>query len=371
MDDSKKDSKPKRRPGRQLTPSKSTDHGRIVTAPDETQCLDTVQLNILEQSFRQWVEDTSRADVRLSRRRILLIFLLIRYTGAKLNEVLALNPFKDIDHDRESVFFRYTDSDGKSSSRESPLSEVLSSEIRSALADQLFKDSLQNMFGVDPGFVRRKFYERAQACGFPKQMGGPEMIRKSRAVELMQGNIPLPAVQMLLGHSTPNLTSSYVSFSEDEIRQVTKHFMEKESSRKTSARNSFLGKIKTLQKGDIQTIVELATLSGLLVTTVITNDSVQRLGLKKGKLIIAEVKAPWVTLQKSDADSACTAENKFAGVIQRIKTGGVTTEYVIRLSDGTEMCSITTAESSRRFNLKQGDEVWALFNSFSVVLHMD
>jgi molybdate transport system regulatory protein len=66
-----------------------------------------------------------------------------------------------------------------------------------------------------------KFYERAAACGFPKELGGPDAIRKSRAVELMQNNLPLPVVQRILGHSTPNLTASFVSFSDDDIRQVT------------------------------------------------------------------------------------------------------------------------------------------------------
>src|SRR5271169_4568995 len=290
-------------------------HSRIVSAPDDRQYLDSGGLNRLEQSFRKWVEVTSRPDVRLSRRRILLIFLLIRYTGAKLNEVLALDPFRDIDNYRQSVFFRNAESSTGQKVREVLISEALSAELRSMFADREFKKNVKDCFAVDPGFIRRKFYERAQACGFSKQMGGPEMIRKSRAVELMQGNMPLPAVQMLLGHSTPNLTSSYVSFSENEIRQVMKHFVEKESSRKTSARNTFFGKIRTLQQGDIQTLVELSTIEGHRITTVITNDSVGRLGLKEGKMITAEVKAPYVIVQKADREPESSAENKFSGFI--------------------------------------------------------
>ena len=151
---------------------------------------------------------------------------------------------------------------------------------------------------MDPGHVRRKFYERAAACGFPKELGGPDAIRKSRAVELLQNNLPLPVVQRILGHSTPNLTASFVSFSDDDIHQVTKFFLEKESRRKTSARNTFFGKIRAIQKGDIQAKVELVTIGGYPVTTVITNDSLARLGLKTGTLITAEVKAPLVILQK-------------------------------------------------------------------------
>ena len=197
------------------------------------------------------------------------------------------------------------------------------------------------------------------------------MIRKARGVELMQNNMPLPVVQMLLGHSTPNLTSSYVSFSEDEIQQVTKYFMEKESSRKTSARNSFFGKIQSIEQGDIQSRVVLTTIEGHQVTTVITNDSLQRLGLKEGKLATAEVKAPWVILQKMVEEPESSVENRFNGFITRIHKGKVNSECVVRISDGTELCSIVTTESIRHLGLKEGDRVWALFNCFSVVLHAD
>ena len=91
--------------------AKSVDHGRIISITEEGNCLDTIQLNRLEQSFREWVEESARKDVRLSRWRILLIFLLIRFTGAKLNEVLVLNPFEDIDTGKSAVFFKSTDVD--------------------------------------------------------------------------------------------------------------------------------------------------------------------------------------------------------------------------------------------------------------------
>jgi molybdate transport system regulatory protein len=343
-------------------------HGRIVSMVGEGNFLDTLQLNQLERSFREWTEDSHRKDVRLSRWRILLVFLLIRYTAAKLNEVLALNLFRDIDIKKSIVTLRAASGEKKSGSREVHISEILSHEIGTALANEDFRKTLGNMLAIDPAFVRRKFYERAQVCGFEKKLGGPEMIRKARAVELMQCNMPLPVVQTILGHSTPNLTSTYVSFSKDDIQQVTRMFMEKESVRKTSARNSFFGKIHTIQKGDIQTLVELVTLGGVRITTLITNDSLQRLGLKAGKLITAEVKAPWVMLLKSGNLPRCSADNVLNGVVGKISKGEINTEFIVRISDGTEVCSIVTSESSRRLALLEGDEVWALFSCYAVVL---
>jgi molybdate transport system regulatory protein len=352
------------------TPFKGDSHGRIVAAPNKDQGLDTVQLNQLELCFRNWAEDSVRIDVRLARRRILIIFLLIRYTGAKLNEVLALNPFMDIDIERCAVFFRDSEH-APAASREVQISEALAGEIAATLADPAFKDTLRNLFDVDPGFVRRKFYECAQVCGFPKRLGGPEMIRKARAVEMMRGSMPLPAVQMILGHSTPNLTSAYVSFSREEISRMARLFMERESSRKTSARNSFFGKIVAILRGDIQTRVVLATLGGHALTTIITNDSLERLGLEEGRLVTAEVKAPWLILHAGTEEPTCSAENRYRGIVARITAGRINAEYAVHLSDGTELCAVISSESSRRLGLHEGDAVWVLFNGYAVVLQVD
>ena len=344
-------------------------HGRIISTPDGSPCLDTAQLQLLEHSFREWAEGAVRADVRQSRRRILLIFLLIRYTGAKLNEVLLLDPFADIDPGRQTVCFGPAGSGKEGAAREVTIPESLCREIQAALLDPGFRDSLRKLFDVDPAFVRRKFYERARACGFAKRLGGPEMLRRARAVELMQGNLPLPAVQMLLGHSTPNLTSAYVSFSQEEIREMTRFFMERESARKTSARNAFFGKISAIRQGDIQSRVELITVGGHAITTMITNDSLQALGLHEGMLATAEVKAPWVILLKGTAEPLCSAENRCQGIIARRTMGAINTEYVVGLADGTELCSIAATPDDRHA-FAEGDEVWAIFNCFAVVLHI-
>jgi len=355
----------------QTTVTERSSHARIVSMPSGTFCLDTVQLNQMEQSFRKWADGSPRADILLSRRRILLIFLLIRYTGGKLNEVIALNPFQDVDFKHHLVFLGRTEKKNIRPPREVQIPEVLSEEIKSSLNDPAFKKYIGNFFKVDPGHVRRKFYERAIDSGILPAMGAPENIRRSRAIELMQNNMPLPVVQKMLGHSTLNMTASYVDFSDADMRQVAKHFIEKESRRKTSARNSFFGKISSIKKGDIQAKIEMITLSGNIVTTIITKDSLSRLGLKTGSLITAEVKAPWVILQKSDREPESTAENRFVGHILRINKGETTTEYVVRISDGSELCSIVSTENARMMGFQEDDRVWAIFNSFAVVLHID
>lgn len=344
---------------------------RIYEVPHESRCLDPTQLATLEQSFRSWSEASPRPDTRASRKRILLIFLLIRYTGARLNEVLTLDLRKHIDASKDVVHYANVKAADNRANREVQISSEFMSEIRTTLNDPAFAQERGALLKVDAGHVRRKFYERSLACGFAQDLGSPNAIRRARAVELMRNNMPLPVVQRVLGHSTPNLTASLVTFSDEDIHQVTRHFIERESQRKTSARNTFFGKIGAVRRGDIQSLVELVTVGGDVVTTVITNNSLKRLGLKAGSLVTAEVKAPWVILQKAYSEPLCTAENMFHGEVTRILRGKLTTEFIVHIRDGTQLCSLVTEESRRKLDINKNDKVWVMFNSFAVILHVD
>jgi molybdate transport system regulatory protein len=336
-----------------------TTHGRAISVAD-ADCLDSIQLEQLEHAFREWADEPKRTDLRLSRKRILLIFLLVRYTGAKLHEVLALNPAHALDDKNVLIAFE---------KREVHISRHVAQTVHKLL-HELAAAALRRV-KIDPAFVRRKFYERAAVCGFSKKQGSPEMIRKARAVELMQGNLPVPAVQRMLGHSTPNLTTARVAFSEDDMRRVTRWHMERESGRKTSARNSFFGKVQSLIKGEVQTLVQLAALDGDTLSAIITNTSVERLGLKPGRLLSAEVKAPWLVLERHDAQGCNSLENRRDGIIVRIKTGAVNTECAVRIADGAHLCAVVSSPVFAELRLKEGDPARVLFSCYAVILHTE
>ena len=334
-----------------------TNHGRAISVADAG-CLDSIQLEQLEHAFREWAEEPKRADLRLSRKRILLIFLLVRYTGAKLHEVLALDPVHALDAENLLIVFE---------KREVHISRHVAGSLRKLLRE--FAGTAHRRVRIDPAFVRRKFYERAAACGFSKKQASPEMIRKARAVELMQGNLPVPAVQRMLGHSTPNLTTAHIAFSEDDMRRVTRWHMEQESGRKTSARNSFFGKVQSLIKGEVQTLVQLATLDGGMLSAIVTNTSAEQLGLKPGRLLSAEVKAPWLVLERHDAKGCNSLENRRDGVIVRIKAGVVNTECAVRIADGAQLCAVVSSPVFAELRLNEGDPARVMFSSYAVILH--
>ena len=346
-------------------------HGLLLPIADSERCLDTKQLQELEQSFRRWAQSSKQPARRNSRYRILLIFLLIRYTGARLNEVLSLDPDKDFDLDHNTVHFCKRPGGKESICRRVQIPERVTDEIRAMISDPELKRADNPLLQVDPAHVRRKFYEQAEIVGVPRALGIPEGIRKSRAVELMQSNVPLPVVQRILGHSTPNLTASYVQFSDTEIHQVASYFVDRENLRKTSARNAFFGKITAIRQGDVQAAVEVASVNGAIISSIITIDSLQRIGLKPGMLVKAEVKAPWVQLSKTVEAPKCTADNLFQGTVCRIVKGRISSEIVIQLFDDTELCAIITEKSRRQLRIEEHDQLWAYFDAFAVVLHVD
>jgi molybdate transport system regulatory protein len=346
-------------------------HSRLLPVPDSERCLDTPQLQDLEESFRQWAISPKRVDHRNARDRILLVFLIIRYTGARLNEVLSLDLVKDFAPDNNTVSFGKKQAGKKANDRQVQIPEKITADILSILSDSESKWPDGSVLRIDPAHVRRKFYEQAVAIGLPSNLGAPETIRKSRAVELMRSNMPLQVVQKILGHSTPNLAASYVEFSDTEIRQVAKYFADRENHLKTSARNSFYGKIRTIHQGKIESLVEVVSVSGNSITSIITNGSLVRLGLKPGMLITAEVKAPWIQLYKNESVPVCSADNIFHGTVSQITKNRVTAEIAVQLADGTELCAIITEKTRQQMGILKQDTLWAFFDAFAVVLHVD
>ena len=76
-------------------------------------------------------------------------------------------------------------------------------------------------------------------------------------------------------------------------------------------------------------------------------------------------------LYKDIEQPKSTAENVFRGTVHRIISGSVTCEVVVRIPDGTELCSVITEESKKKLEIKENDPLWVAFNALAVVLHVD
>jgi molybdate transport system regulatory protein len=139
---------------------------------------------------------------------------------------------------------------------------------------------------------------------------------------------------------------------------------------RTSARTQFRGQIKKIIRGGVNTEVELELSDSATIIALITNDSVKKMGLKKGYYAIALVKSSLIILSK-DKNLATSARNKLEGKVSKISKGNINSEVALDLGNQKTLTSIITNKSVKELALKKDDLAFALFKASSVILMTD
>lgn len=142
-------------------------------------------------------------------------------------------------------------------------------------------------------------------------------------------------------------------------------------SMKTSARNQFLGKVETIKKGAVNAEVVLGLGEGNAIVAIITNESVDNLGLREGMAAYALIKAPWIILTREDETIQTSARNRLCGTIVRCQEGAVNAEVALDLGGGKTLVAIVTKESIRALGLKEGGRACGLIKASHVILAVE
>ena len=137
---------------------------------------------------------------------------------------------------------------------------------------------------------------------------------------------------------------------------------------KISARNVLAGKVQEVIKGAVNAQVKLLLDGGETVVAIITNSSVESLGLEAGSAACAIVKASEVMVGKSLEGARISARNVLAGAVASIDEGAVNSEVEIRLAGGTSIVASITRESVKNLELKPGDAVCAIVKASNVMI---
>jgi molybdate transport system regulatory protein len=135
----------------------------------------------------------------------------------------------------------------------------------------------------------------------------------------------------------------------------------------TSARNQFLGKVRTVKTGAVNAEVILDIGGGDCLAAIITNDSVEHLALKPGMEAYALVKAPWVILTTDDSLKT-SARNRLCGTVVRCQEGAVNGEVILELAGGKTVAAIVTNDSIAALGLKVGVRACALIKASHIIL---
>jgi molybdate transport system regulatory protein len=137
---------------------------------------------------------------------------------------------------------------------------------------------------------------------------------------------------------------------------------------KISARNVFEGKVQNVTKGAVNAEVNLALTGGEHLVSVITNSSIDSLGLVEGKTAYAIIKANEVIVGKGVDGAELSARNVLAGEVISSHDGAVNSEVAIRLVGGVTVIASITKESVHALGLMQGDKVSAIVKASNVMI---
>ena len=137
---------------------------------------------------------------------------------------------------------------------------------------------------------------------------------------------------------------------------------------KISARNVLPGTVTGITKGAVNAEIALSLRGGEIIIAVITNPSVDRLGLQTGTDASAIIKASDVMVGKGLENARLSARNILAGKIAELNPGAVNSEVGIQLPGGTMLTASITKESVQALNLKPGDSVSAVVKASHVMV---
>jgi len=175
------------------------------------------ELDRLTYEFQQWFEKT-RGVVRS---RYWLVFLFLRYTGARITEVLSIDETRDIDFKNSTVRLITLKRINKAKQhRVIPIPDRLISEYLRVV--KLFPSIEQKAFKLKKNNFLIVFKKLCKKANIPGEIAHPHVLRHTRAIELIRNGIPVTAVQTILGHSSLNTTAMYLKYSNIEIQAIMK-----------------------------------------------------------------------------------------------------------------------------------------------------
>jgi molybdate transport system regulatory protein len=136
---------------------------------------------------------------------------------------------------------------------------------------------------------------------------------------------------------------------------------------RVSARNNLRGVVTSITPGAINAEVTL-DIGGTSLVAIITNESVQALGLAPGSEAFALIKASFVILATEDGGLKTSARNRLCGTVERVTDGAVNSEIVLALDGGARLTAIITMESARELGITEGGRACALVKAPHVIL---
>lgn len=136
---------------------------------------------------------------------------------------------------------------------------------------------------------------------------------------------------------------------------------------KSSADNTFYGKIKSIDDGAVMSIVTVDC-GGIDITASLSKSSVSRMEIEEGGGVCALINSNQIILLDAENDVKSSARNIFEGSVNAVKRGAVNSEVYIDLNRNHKLCVQVTNESADTMSLSYGKKITAMCKASAVML---
>jgi len=195
-------------------------HNPVATAQPIQYLLES-QINALTSSFQAWFDDNTISDAkRRIRGRYWLVFLILRFTGARISEVINIK-HEDIDFRNAEIrliTLKRHNPKKKGQYRIIPVPSNITNEISNYLVQ--YPDMRDKTFRIDRSNFYKIFKDFCKKANIPQELAHPHILRHTRAIELLRAGVPVTIVQDLLGHSALTTTAIYLKISGQEVKGI-------------------------------------------------------------------------------------------------------------------------------------------------------
>lgn len=197
------------------------------------------------------------------------------------------------------------------------------------------------------------------------------MICSEGAAEVTAEGLRALAVQRLLRASIGEIVSNLeTTISGDPAISFPAQSLLWSPIMKTSARNTYHGVVMSVEHGAVNAEVSLKIAEDVMLTVVITERSVENLGITPSVEAYALIKASTPILVSGEEGLRTSARNCLSGTVISVEFGAVNSEVLLDIGNGKTLCAIVTDDSAEALDIQPGKKFSALIKASQIILAM-
>jgi molybdate transport system regulatory protein len=140
---------------------------------------------------------------------------------------------------------------------------------------------------------------------------------------------------------------------------------------RTSARNMLYGMITAIVHGPINAEIGLLVNDHIVIDALVSNSSVEALGLRPGGRAVALIKSSLVTLVEDVPGLRLSARNLIGGTVVSVAEGPVESEVLLDIGGAAQIAAMVTTHSVHEMGLGPGIATLAAFKASHVILAVE